>query len=375
MASQKNPLQIVRKDGKNCFVEVMSDSFPIDKVHFNFITYDMNAAAGNKITNQVNIYMSFEEFYRVCHDITVSKALLNEIIKMAQDAKNEGKSWTPSKVICIGGRSAESLAKANQARADGMCLSRQLKIQAGNKLPVVLIAESGPGRQDAKGLIVPSYQQPEQRVLIPFTYESIKELFLISKAHLDAFITAKYTYKMFHPEENESGYQRNQTSGQGNYSNNHKNNQTAPPPPPNYTNTQHNTQAPPPPPPAQTYNNQPVPNQVPPPPPPMYNPPQPKTQQAPPIHQTYNNVPQMQNQQPTQSYYSQGYNSNPPTKVHQSPPTQNYAAPTSGQQMPPPPPIQGYDAFQASQPAYSDVDDYDSLPDISDEDMAFFSSN
>lgn len=211
MASQKNAQQIIRKDGSNCFVEVMSTSFEIEKVLFNFYTYDTSAQAGSRLKNGINIYMSFDEFYRICHDITVTRALISEVLKMAQDAKAAGKNYAPTKIIHQGGRSAASLKAAGQGRPDNMSLARQLKIQAGSKYPIILIAESGPGEQDAKGLIVPRYSQPECKVTIPFTFESIKELFLITKAHVDAFIAAQYTYRAFHPEENQK-YQKGNSS-------------------------------------------------------------------------------------------------------------------------------------------------------------------
>lgn len=210
MASQKNPNQIVRKDGKNCFVEVMSSAFDIGKVLMNFVSYNTENQTGSKITANISIYLSFDEFYRLCHDITVTRSIIKEILTMAEAAKREGKRYAPQKVLCMGGRSAASLAAAGVSRADGKSLSRQMKICAGEKLPIILSAESGPGEQSDKGLIVPKYQQPEQRVMIGFTYETIEELMLITKAHVDAYISAKYTYLAFHPEE-KSAYSKNES--------------------------------------------------------------------------------------------------------------------------------------------------------------------
>ncbi len=201
MANNNNNNQIIRKDGKNCFVEVMNDAFNIGKVLFNFVSYNTANQAGSKITASIAVYLSFDEFYRICHDITVTKTILKEIYNMSEAAKKEGKTFAPQKVLCMGGRSAKSLANANKSRPDGMSLSRQMKIGMGNKLPVILSAESGPGEQNDKGLIVPRYQQPEQRVMVGFTYETIEELFLIVKAHLDAYLASKYVYLALHPEE------------------------------------------------------------------------------------------------------------------------------------------------------------------------------
>lgn len=191
MAKYENPSQIIRKDGKNCFVEVLSDSFSINRVRFNFCTYDLSAATGSRITSSISIFLPFDEFYRICHDMTVSCILLQTIKKNVDAAKASGTYPTPI-TLNMGGRSARSLAASGTPRPDGMSLSRQLKLIGGDRFPVLLQAECGPGEQNEKGLIVPRYKTPEQRVLIPFTYETIKELFLIVKAHVDAYIVSRY---------------------------------------------------------------------------------------------------------------------------------------------------------------------------------------
>ena len=366
MASQqKNTQQIVRKDGNSCFVGVMNTSFEIEKVLFNFYTYDTSAQAGSRLKNGINIYMSFDEFYRICHDITISKALINEVLKMAQDAKAAGKTYAPQKIIHQGGRSAASLNASGQGRPDNMSLARQLKIQAGSKYPILLIAESGPGEQDAKGLIVPRYQQPECKVTIPFTHESLKELFLTTKAHVDAFIAAQYTYRMFHPEENPQKQQYQKGNGQ-NYNNSSSAPTTvaasAPPPPPppvaqqqyQYQNTNNNRQ---------NYNGQRNASyqqnanrgdgnqqqrsrygrsQTPPPPPP----------------DAFDEAP------PNISYGNSNQYAPPPP-----PPPDPYAS----RQQPTPPPIQA----QTPPPAngYGDSQNFDMAPQFTDEEYAFWAAS
>lgn len=191
MAKYDNPSQIVRKDGKNCFVEVLSDSFAINRVRFNFCTYDMSAASGSRITSTISIFLPFDEFYRIYNDIAVTRVLLSTLAANLEAAKKSGSYPVPI-ILNMGGRSVSSLANSGAARPDGMALSRQMKLMAGDKFPVLLQAESGPGEQNEKGLIVPRYKTPEQKVMIPFTYETIKELFLITKAHVDAYITSRY---------------------------------------------------------------------------------------------------------------------------------------------------------------------------------------
>ena len=44
--SQDNWGQIIRKDAKGCFVEVRNDTFHLDKVHLQFVSYDTTKPYG-----------------------------------------------------------------------------------------------------------------------------------------------------------------------------------------------------------------------------------------------------------------------------------------------------------------------------------------
>ena len=54
---RNNNQQIIRKDAKGCFVEVLNDSFEIGRVHMFFATYDVNKPEGKRQTNSVAIYL------------------------------------------------------------------------------------------------------------------------------------------------------------------------------------------------------------------------------------------------------------------------------------------------------------------------------
>ena len=93
----------------------------------------------------------------------------------------------------MGGRSAEKLKQFNKERTDGMSLSRCFRISIGRKTEVALTADSGPGETDAKGLIVPRYKgKPENHVAIGMRFDDFSELMLMTKAHFDAWLTARY---------------------------------------------------------------------------------------------------------------------------------------------------------------------------------------
>lgn len=57
MSKEKDDRQIIRKDAKNCFVEILNDSFKIDKIHLNFATYDTSKPKEKRQTNNVAIYL------------------------------------------------------------------------------------------------------------------------------------------------------------------------------------------------------------------------------------------------------------------------------------------------------------------------------
>ncbi len=184
--NQTNQYQISRKDARNCFVESLSDMFAYEKVHFNFATYDLNLPAGKRQTNQISIYIATDEFLELCR-----KLECGELKFMMQNKKKNGDSSPLYE--SLGGTSAEKLRSINRARADGKCLSRTVKLISGEKSDFLFIADSGPGEQNSKGLIVPKFgSKPENHVAVSMTFETLSELLLLTKVHYMAWRTAWY---------------------------------------------------------------------------------------------------------------------------------------------------------------------------------------
>lgn len=185
MAEEYNKTQIVRKDARNCFVESLNDSFGIGKVHFNFATYDLNKPKGQRQTNNIGIYISVDEFLELCR-----KLECGELKFIASNKKKTGDS-TPI-YQSLGGTSAERLKAMGRARKDGKSLSRTMQLTCGHN-GFLLIADSGPGETDSRGLIVPKFgNKPENHVVISMTFEVLSELLLITKAHYNAWLCAFY---------------------------------------------------------------------------------------------------------------------------------------------------------------------------------------
>ena len=82
------------------------------------------------------------------------------------------------------------------------------------KLPIMFIAESGPGESDSKGLIVPKYgYKPEQKVMMGLSADDAKELFLLTREEIRSFLTAKAVMNMMNPPENNQTTQTQNRSG------------------------------------------------------------------------------------------------------------------------------------------------------------------
>ena len=69
MTEERNNYQITRKDAKNCFVESLNDAFEIGKIHLAFATYDLRRPAGQRQTNNVQIYIDVDEFLELCRKV------------------------------------------------------------------------------------------------------------------------------------------------------------------------------------------------------------------------------------------------------------------------------------------------------------------
>jgi len=182
---ERNQHQIIRKDARNCFVESKNDCFHLGKAHLEFATYDLSKEPGNRYTNLVHIYIDIADFLGLCNE-ALSGYLHTQMQKMKQQAN------TPL-YETLGGTPAHRLTKP---RADGMSLSRCMRLFAGQKQDYLLRAESGAGETDAKGLIVPKYgNKPEQQVSVAMSWRSLTQLLLMTKIHYEAWLTAQYQKK------------------------------------------------------------------------------------------------------------------------------------------------------------------------------------
>lgn len=187
----QNQNQIIRKDGANTFVEILSSGFPIGKVLMNFIQYDKNAAAGSKQTAVIKVYFDFSAFYQLTQDLVVNQKILKRAHAEGKKAKDSGSNYYNGVTLYQGGTSATQLQRQNRSRQDGKSESRMCYVKIGDKKPILLMAQQGAGVESETGLIKPQ-GQPEKKVMVPLKMEDLTEMMLITQAHIQAFLNAQY---------------------------------------------------------------------------------------------------------------------------------------------------------------------------------------
>lgn len=209
---EKNPDQIIRIDGQNVFFEVMSSSFAIGKVNINFIKYD--PAKNNAQTSNIKIYMDMDRFLALANMVTSGQldALAAEAKQehaqrlAAAKKKGEETKYIYCKEVFLddGGTSAQKVrdqiarAEANGTKRpynfevpEGSAVSRQMKITPGSRFAWVLSAHIGLGKETETGLIVMD-GRPKENVLVPLSDIDLKRFVLITQAHIQGYINAKY---------------------------------------------------------------------------------------------------------------------------------------------------------------------------------------
>jgi len=185
---ERNKTQIIRVDARNCFVESRSDAFGIGKAHFEFATYDTSKPAGQRQTNNVQIYLDISEF------LCLAQEALNGMFHARARHQRTNNDTNPL-YESLGGTSAEKLAQRGNPRTDGKSLSRIFKIILSDKEDSYLFtASSGPGETTATGLIAPKFGgKPENHVSVIMNWRSANELMMMTKVNYEAWLAAKYT--------------------------------------------------------------------------------------------------------------------------------------------------------------------------------------
>jgi hypothetical protein len=186
---EENLYQIIRKDAKNCFVEVLNDSFAIGRAHLFFATYDLSKPKNQRYTNTVDIYLPMSEVVELCRKLETG--IFGAKVKEYKANKDSSSLYES-----LGGISAKRLKEKGKQRKDKKSLSRVMNIIAGQKADIMLIAESGAGEESDKGLIVPKFgDKPENKVVVSMPFASFSEMMLMTKMHFSAWLAGWYQHR------------------------------------------------------------------------------------------------------------------------------------------------------------------------------------
>lgn len=185
-AQPDNRDQVIRLDARGCFVEVKNDCFHIDKVHLQFVAYDKKRPKGQRYTDNIHIYIDVPGFL-----VLAQEGATGALHARMQQFK-QTKKWDPL-FECLGGTTAEQLQYYGRPRPDGMSLSRVAKLIWADRADYLFVADSGPGEQNAQGLIVPRFgKKPEQHVAVSLSWRQVNQLLLTTKEHYAAWLSARY---------------------------------------------------------------------------------------------------------------------------------------------------------------------------------------
>lgn len=181
-----NREQIIRRDARGCFVELKNDCFHLNKIHLQFVAYDKSRPAGQRYTNNINIYIDVPQFLALSQ-----QAANGDLHKRMLQYKKEHK---PDALFeHLGGTSAKRLSKYGKSRPDGKSLSRVVRLTVAERSDYFLTADSGAGEENQTGLIIPRFgKNPEQHVSVILTWRQLDELLFTTEAHYRAWLSAKY---------------------------------------------------------------------------------------------------------------------------------------------------------------------------------------
>ena len=209
MTDERNRYQITRIDARSCFVESLSDAFDFGKVHLTFCSYDKHKPEGQRMTDSIQIYIDIADWLELCRmlDSGELRCLLRQKSKAGD--RDPIKEW-------LGGTSARKLAGYGSPRPDGKSLSRTAQLFAGSRADSLLfVANSGPGEENATGLIVPKFgKNPEQHVAVSMSFDGASRLFLLTRIHYSAWLTARYMCESI-PKQNAAASKRQTPSTAG----------------------------------------------------------------------------------------------------------------------------------------------------------------
>lgn len=146
--------QIIRLDGRNMFIEVLSSMLGLEnpKIIINFVQYDKNKPKGKRIGTEIPIFIDLVEAKTFFY--LAANGGFNGYAKVAlQKQKQGGYKFAAPVFSSLGGTTANTLKAQGRPRKDNGHEARVFELIPGNKQPWVLMAKRGKGKLHDTGLI------------------------------------------------------------------------------------------------------------------------------------------------------------------------------------------------------------------------------
>lgn len=215
---------IFRKDGNNSIMEINTHSFAIDRMQFVFSKYNPNLPEGQRTTDRVALYLSFPEALEFAESV-LDGNFAKELGEQSKQAQVTGNKYDANLTVHIGGNLHPKNRSDN--KPEFRSLTATLTNNPKPKNPVALIGQIGPGKLD-KGLIKPDGRS-DYSVYITFSKKELREMAVMIRTHVNAFITSEHTKGVWEYQYNANNNSNNQPSNQNqnqkpNYNNNQNQN-------------------------------------------------------------------------------------------------------------------------------------------------------
>lgn len=153
--------------GRNSFLKVKNDYFPIGKVLFSFVQW-----TGANPEEASSVEKSIDCCLDICKAVVFAKDLLGGVLADQMPAADNSFVWKSP----IGGVK-ESEAAQRKLRNDGKAIARYFGMQSANKGFCRFTAMQMPGTSMGNGLIVPCKGKPEIVITVPVEdREKLREL-------------------------------------------------------------------------------------------------------------------------------------------------------------------------------------------------------
>lgn len=184
---EANMNQIVRIDGRNCFVEVVKKAMSLKaknsegKIQLNFVRYDGQT---KKQTGFGSFYFSFKEWF-VLDDYIRKGEFVDDYVAAKTEQARTGESYaSPVKQYYKG------------TVSQGQVISRALQLIPGNKdNTIVLALAQGPGEQTREGLIKPA-GKPAQTISVPMALDDMIGMIKLVDQEIQAHKTGEEVYRV-----------------------------------------------------------------------------------------------------------------------------------------------------------------------------------